>query len=117
MTLAQPITTDPFWTDVGAITDIPLRGARRVTTPTGDVAVFRTGDGLIFALKDECPHKKGPLSQGMVSGHAVACPLHSWMIDLKTGKPLGADAAVGAGGADFAPHGFNRSGPRTRGRP
>ena len=101
MTLAQPITTDPFWTDVGAITDIPLRGARRVTAPTGDVAVFRTGDGLIFALKDECPHKKGPLSQGMVSGHAVACPLHSWMIDLKTGKPLGADA--GKGCAPVAP--------------
>ncbi len=95
MTVARPITSDPYWTEVGAIQDIPLRGARRVATPNGDVAVFRTGDDLIFALRDECPHRKGPLSQGMVSGHAVTCPLHSWMIDLKTGRPMGADAGKG----------------------
>jgi nitrite reductase (NADH) small subunit len=90
------IVNDPtLWTDVGAVTDIPLRGARRVPTPTGDIAIFRTGDGAIYALKDSCPHKQGPLSQGIVHGHAVACPLHNWTIDLATGEPTGADRGKG----------------------
>jgi len=83
------------WIDVGAITDVPLRGARRVPTPKGDVAVFRTGDNQLYALKDRCPHKDGPLSQGMVHGRSVTCPLHAWKIDLATGEPLGADAGKG----------------------
>ncbi len=83
------------WTDVGAVTDIPLRGARRVPTPEGDIAVFRTGDGQVFALRDACPHKGGPLSQGIVHGHAVTCPLHSWVIDLASGEPTGADRGKG----------------------
>jgi nitrite reductase (NADH) small subunit len=83
------------WTDVGAVTDIPLRGARRVPTPDGVIAIFRTGDGQVFALKDRCPHKGGPLSQGMVHGHAVTCPLHNLAIDLKTGELLGADRGRG----------------------
>ena len=90
------LVRDPLqWIDVGAVTDVPLRGARRVPTPTGDVAVFRTGDGRVFALKDSCPHKAGPLSQGLVHGHAVTCPLHSWNIDLATGEALGADRGKG----------------------
>ena len=83
------------WTDVGAVTDIPLRGARRVPTPEGDIAVFRTGDGQVFALRDQCPHKHGPLSQGIVVGQSVACPLHNWLIDLASGEPVGADAGKG----------------------
>jgi nitrite reductase (NADH) small subunit len=83
------------WVDVGAVTDIPARGARRVVTPFGDVAVFRTGDGAIFALRDRCPHKHGPLSQGIVHGRMVTCPLHAWTIDLATGEPVGADAGKG----------------------
>ena len=79
------------WTDVGAVTDVPLRGARRVPTPDGDIAVFRTGDGRVFALRDQCPHKGGPLSQGIVHGNVVTCPLHSWNISLKTGEALGDD--------------------------
>jgi nitrite reductase (NADH) small subunit len=86
---------DPAWRDVGAVEDIPERGARRVATPQGDIAVFRTGDGRVFALLDRCPHKQGPLSQGIVHGHAVACPLHNWTIDLATGHPTGADAGKG----------------------
>ena len=90
------IVNDPtVWTDVGAVTDIPLRGARRVPTPVGDIAIFRTGDGAIYALKDSCPHKQGPLSQGIIHGHAVACPLHNWSIDLSTGEPMGADKGKG----------------------
>lgn len=83
------------WVDVGAVVDIPSRGARRLPSPAGDVAVFRTGDGQIYALRDACPHKGGPLSQGIVHGRSVACPLHNWTIDLATGHPTGADAGKG----------------------
>ena len=86
------LVRDPLeWTDVGAVTDVPIRGARRVPTPRGVVAIFRTGDGRVFALKDACPHKGGPLSQGIVHGAVVACPLHNWNISLKTGEALGED--------------------------
>ena len=92
----KAIVRDPIaWIDVGAVTDIPLRGARRVPTPEGDVAIFRTGDGELFALRDQCPHKHGPLSQGIVHGRTVTCPLHAWNIDLATGHPTGADAGKG----------------------
>jgi nitrite reductase (NADH) small subunit len=90
-----PVKDPTVWIDVGAVTDVPLRGARRVPTPAGDIAIFRTGDGQVFALNDACPHKGGPLSQGLVHGHAVACPLHNWSIDLATGEPLGADRGKG----------------------
>lgn len=83
------------WVDVGAVIDIPARGARRVVTPFGDIAVFRTGNGAVFALRDRCPHKHGPLSQGIVHGRSVTCPLHAWTIDLATGEPTGADAGKG----------------------
>ena len=86
---------DFTWTDIGAVGDIPRRGARRVPTPQGDLAVFRTGDNEIFALFDRCPHKDGPLSQGMVHGRTVTCPLHGWIIDLASGHPTGADADKG----------------------
>ena len=87
---------DPIqWTDVGAVTDVPLRGSRRVPMAGGDIAIFRTGDGRVFALLDRCPHKGGPLSQGIVHGHAVTCPLHNWSIELATGKPIGADRDKG----------------------
>ncbi len=89
------------WIDIGAVTDIPLRGARRVPTPQGDIAVFRTGDSQVFALWDSCPHKGGPLSQGIVHGHSVACPLHNMAIDLASGELMGADR--GKGCATVAP--------------
>jgi len=90
-----PVTFPSRWIDVGAVTDVPRRGARRVATPLGDIAVFRTGDGELFALRDRCPHKHGPLSQGIVHGRSVTCPLHSWNIDLATGQATGADAGKG----------------------
>ena len=83
------------WRDVGAVEDVPLRGARRIAHPGGDIAVFRSGDDRIFALRDRCPHKHGPLSQGIVHGHAVTCPLHARVIDLATGEFKGADAGQG----------------------
>ena len=79
------------WVPIGQLSDIPLRGARCVKTPAGRVAVFRTADDRVFAVDDRCPHKGGPLSQGIVHGAAVTCPLHNWVISLETGKALGAD--------------------------
>jgi nitrite reductase (NADH) small subunit len=76
------------WIDIGGIDDIPRRGARRVRDPHGalPIAVFRTADDEIFALRDRCPHKGGPLSEGIVHGCAVACPLHGWVIQLDSGE-------------------------------
>lgn len=79
------------WTDVGALDQIPRRGARVVRTARGCVAVFRTADDRAFALEDRCPHKGGPLSQGIVHGTSVTCPLHNWIVSLETGEAQGAD--------------------------
>jgi nitrite reductase (NADH) small subunit len=79
------------WIDIGAISDVPRRGARCVVTPLGRIAVFRTMDDRFYAIEDRCPHKGGPLSQGIVHGDAVTCPLHNWVISLETGMALGAD--------------------------
>ena len=74
------------WTDIGTLDDIPRLGARTVTTALGEVAVFRTADDAVFALVNRCPHRGGPLSEGIVAGRKVACPLHNWVIDLTTGN-------------------------------
>jgi nitrite reductase (NADH) small subunit len=79
------------WITIGTIEDIPKLGSRVVATADGDIAVFRTSDDKVFALRDHCPHKGGPLSQGIVYGHKVACPLHNWSIDLETGEAVAPD--------------------------
>lgn len=79
------------WIEVGNVNDIPKLGSRVVKSLRGDIAVFRTSDDEIFALVDKCPHSGGPLSQGIVHGKAVACPLHNWNIDLTSGDVLGPD--------------------------
>ncbi len=79
------------WRDVGTIDDIPKLGSRVVATARGNVAVFRTADDEIFALDDRCPHKGGPLSQGIVHGTYVTCPLHNWVINLPTGEAVAPD--------------------------
>ena len=74
------------WKTICAVEDIPLLGSRRVQRAQGpQVALFRTSANEVFALLDRCPHKAGPLSQGIVFGAAVACPLHNWTIELSTG--------------------------------
>ncbi|MFD2175876.1 nitrite reductase small subunit NirD [Rhodobacter lacus] len=78
--------------DIGALEDIPAQGARVVRTKLGCVAVFRTADDRVFALADRCAHKGGPLSEGIVHGHKVTCPLHNWVFSLETGQAQGADA-------------------------
>ena len=82
------------WIDIGAIDDIPLRGARKIRTAAGCVALFRTGEAEVFATSDACPHRGGPLSEGIVHGHSVTCPLHNWVFDLNTGMAGAEDAAI-----------------------
>ena len=77
--------------DIGALEDIPVQGARVVKTVEGCVAIFRTSDDRIFALEDRCPHKGGPLSEGIVHGDRVTCPLHNWVFDMNSGAAQGAD--------------------------
>ena len=79
------------WIDIGALDDIPPQGARVVKTAMGCVAVFRTATDEVFAVDDRCPHKGGPLSEGIVHGNAVTCPLHAWVFSLETGMAMGAD--------------------------
>ncbi len=79
------------WIDIAALDDIPQRGGRVVKTHAGCIAIFRTIDDQVFALDDACPHKNGPLSEGIVHGTSVTCPLHNWVIDLATGSAKGAD--------------------------
>lgn len=75
------------WTQICLIEDIPVLGSRRVAREQGlDVAVFRNDTGDVFALLDRCPHKGGPLSQGIVFGTSVACPMHNWTIGLCDGQ-------------------------------
>ena len=77
--------------DIGALDEIPPLGSRTVRTTFGNVAIFRTSDDEVFALRDECPHKQGPLSQGIVHGTSVTCPLHGWVISLQSGEAQGLD--------------------------
>jgi nitrite reductase (NADH) small subunit len=79
------------WIEIGTLDAIPRRGARCVTTPGAKIAVFRTQDDQIYAVENRCPHRNGPLSEGIVHGAAVTCPLHNWVFDLASGRALGAD--------------------------
>ena len=84
------------WIEIGTLDDIPRQGARVVRRTEGDIAVFRTLDDQVFALRDKCPHKGGPLSQGIVHGNKVACPLHDWKISLDTGMAVAPDEGCAA---------------------
>lgn len=79
------------WYKVATLEEIPAQGGRVVKTNEGDIALFRTKDGEVFALRDECPHKKGKLSQGIVFGNKVVCPLHGWNICLENGQAVAPD--------------------------
>ena len=80
------------WTAICRVDDIPVLGARRVTRPRGPaVAVFRTATGQVYALLDRCPHQGGPISQGIVFGERVACPLHNWSLSLADGTAAAPD--------------------------
>lgn len=79
------------WIEVTELNDIPQLGSRVIKTDTVEIAIFRNSVDEVFAMKNECPHKKGPLSEGIVHGHSVTCPLHNWKIDMKSGQALGPD--------------------------
>lgn len=79
------------WKDICGLGDIPRLGSRVVKHGDGDIAVFRTADDEVFAVRDKCPHKGGPLSQGIVAGKVVTCPMHAWKIDLAPGEAVAPD--------------------------
>lgn len=79
------------WIEVGRVEDIPVLGARLINTQKGQIAVFKAQDGSVFALHNRCPHRQGPLSEGIVHGHKVTCPLHNWVIDLESGEAQAPD--------------------------
>ena len=91
MSKAATATPPTQWVNVGSLDAIPVRGARVVKAAVGCVAIFRTAENEAYALLDKCPHKGGPLSQGIVHDKGVTCPLHNWVIGLETGTALGAD--------------------------
>ena len=81
------------WLDIGPTDQIGPGNARTLPVRGGEeIAIFHTLDNQFYALVNKCPHKQGPLSQGIVHGHSVTCPLHNWVIDLASGEPTGADA-------------------------
>jgi nitrite reductase (NADH) small subunit len=79
------------WIEIGRIDDIPPQGSRIVGTAFGNIAVFRTLEDQVFAVRDRCPHKGGPLSPGLVHGNRVTCPLHNWVIELESGEAIAPD--------------------------
>jgi nitrite reductase (NADH) small subunit len=84
------------WIRVADLEDIPKLGARVLKSAHGDIAVFRNAADEVFALRDKCPHKGGPLSQGIVYGRSVACPLHNWSIGLEDGNAAAPDVGCAA---------------------
>ena len=79
------------WIEIGALKDIPRLGSRVVRTASGNIAVFRTENDEVFALHDSCPHRGGPLSQGIVHNRRVTCPLHNFVIELESGRAVAPD--------------------------
>ncbi len=73
------------WIEVGRLDDIPRLGSRVVKSAEGEIALFRNSNDEVFALRNRCPHKGGPLSEGIVAGKRVTCPLHNWIIELENG--------------------------------
>ena len=96
MSTVMEKTMNDSWVEIGSLEDIPRLGARVVESEQGNIAVFRTADDEVFALKDSCPHKGGPLSQGIVHGKRVACPLHDWKIHLDSGDAVAPDEGCAA---------------------
>lgn len=84
-------TTQGHWYTVGPLADIPRLGSRVVQHNGLPIAIFRTAKDTVFAVRDQCPHKQGPLSQGIVHGESVTCPLHGWVIELDSGEAVAPD--------------------------
>lgn len=89
--MSKSTPTPVHWYDLGPVNNIPLRGARRVVIGEQTIGIFRVNGDQVFAIEDQCPHKKGPLTQGIVHDNCVTCPLHNWVINLENGQAQGAD--------------------------
>ena len=89
--VSPSVLAEPGWLAIGTLHDIPRLGARVVRTLHGDVAVFRNSSDEVFALLDRCPHRGGPLSEGIVHGRLVSCPLHAWQVQLDSGNARAPD--------------------------
>lgn len=88
--MSTPI--DPVWLDIGPVDQLPALGARTLPVRGGEeIALFRTANGGVYAMVNKCPHKGGPLSEGIVHDTSVTCPLHNWRVSLITGEALGGD--------------------------
>jgi nitrite reductase (NADH) small subunit len=88
----MPTDIKAVWLDIGPIDQLPAMGARTLPVQGGqEIAIFRTASGGVHALVNTCPHKQGPLSQGIVHDTTITCPLHNWRISLITGMALGGD--------------------------
>jgi len=87
-----PEAEEHRWSKVCAVRDIPALGARTLNVGGTCLALFRTADDQVFALRDSCPHKGRPLSQGIVHGEHVTCPLHGWVIGLRDGVAVAPDS-------------------------
>ena len=85
------MTKTTQWVEIGPLDDIAPLGARVISHKGGDIAVFRTSDDEVYALDNKCPHKGGPLSDGIVHGCRITCPLHNWVLELKTGEAVAPD--------------------------
>jgi len=94
--MTDGVTGISAWHEIGGLDELPRLGSRVVSTSSGNIAVFRTKDDRVFALEDRCPHKGGPLSQGIVHGSHVTCPLHNWVVDLATGQAVAPDQGCAA---------------------
>lgn len=79
------------WLEIGKLEDIPRLGSRVVALGDLEIAIFRTAKDDTFAVANKCPHKGGPLADGIVHGNSVTCPLHNWTIDLKSGEVVAPD--------------------------
>ena len=84
------------WKKLCPLDEIPRLGSRVVASEHGDIAIFRLANDEVFALHDKCPHKGGPLSQGLVHGRRVTCPLHGWNFELDSGQAVAPDSGCSA---------------------
>jgi nitrite reductase (NADH) small subunit len=91
-----PASSNRVVVDLGSVDDIPLGQGRAYVVGQRTIAVFRQRDGRVFAIDNQCPHRGGPLAEGVAGDGKVICPLHGWKIDLSSGKCLGESASVHA---------------------
>jgi len=80
--------------DLGPVVAIPPGEGRTIEAQGRKIAVFHTRAGGVFAVQAECPHRGGPLADGLVGGTTLICPLHSWKFDLATGAALFGDCGL-----------------------